>query len=342
MATRYYCDCCDGIISDKSYPVHAIEEGGCGFVNSFEVDESPAYRKRIEDYRNSQAFKTSPVFKKLVQRGCDCCGSALASESYPVCSECGFTNSFLSDDSSDYSSLIERYKGSTLYRSSRYYQAILKKKREEEARAATERAAAEKAAAEKAAAEKAAAEKAAAEKAAAEKAAAEKAAAEKAAAEKAAAEKAAAEKAAAEKLAAEKAKKERRNNAVKAISNICVVTNQYGWNPNNSQFELKGSSKTQLAATGAECDSTIHWSDLNIGQYLPEGQTELQLDISFVINGAEQREKCSVKPVKSDNYWHLGVEFTDDYKLYIYLGAYKGDPNAQRSSEIDLNKLFRF
>ena len=307
MATRYYCDCCDGIISDKSYPVHAIEEGGCGFVNSFEVDESPAYRKRIEDYRNSQAFKTSPVFKKLVQRGCDCCGSALASESYPVCSECGFTNSFLSDDSSDYSSLIERYKGSTLYRSSRYYQAILKKKREEEARAATERAAAEKAAAEKAAAEKAAAEK-----------------------------------AAAEKLAAEKAKKERRNNAVKAISNICVVTNQYGWNPNNSQFELKGSSKTQLAATGAECDSTIHWSDLNIGQYLPEGQTELQLDISFVINGAEQREKCSVKPVKSDNYWHLGVEFTDDYKLYIYLGAYKGDPNAQRSSEIDLNKLFRF
>lgn len=146
-----------------------------------------------------------------------------------------------------------------------------------------------------------------------------------------------------ERIAAEEAAaKASRSDAVNALSNICVVTNQYGWNPNNSQFELKGSSKTQLAATGAECDSTIHWSDLNIGQYLPEGQTELQLDISFVINGAEQREKCSVKPVKSDNYWHLGVEFTDDYKLYIYLGAYKGDPNAQRSSEIDLNKLFRF
>ena len=111
-----------------------------------------------------------------------------------------------------------------------------------------------------------------------------------------------------------------RRNLLSKLTDISVVGYQYGWKENTQKYELL-STKSRKIADGIECEGRIMWSDLDYGQWYDEKKKEVDVEISFSVEGKAHTVKHTFKPVKSTSFWHVGAMVTEDMNLVIYFGS---------------------
>lgn len=119
---------------------------------------------------------------------------------------------------------------------------------------------------------------------------------------------------------------------IKGITDISLMSYEYGWDEKSSEYKLLNTT-TQKLADATQCDGKVYWVPDKEFCQPPEDDIHPQtLEISYKFNGTEYKAKCGITPVRSNDFYHIGVEVTKDFKLYIYLGSEK-DVSKQAKSD---------
>lgn len=107
---------------------------------------------------------------------------------------------------------------------------------------------------------------------------------------------------------------------VEGITDISVVSYLYGWNQKKSALEKKKKEVVKLA-DGKECYRNTHWSEHNFGQLA--SAKEIQLELSYQVNGKEKTLTANLPAVICDDFWKLGLTIDETLHLQIFLGTQK-------------------
>ena len=124
---------------------------------------------------------------------------------------------------------------------------------------------------------------------------------------------------------------------IKGITDISLVSYEYGWDEKSSQYKLLNTTTLKLA-DGNQCDGKVYWVPGKEFCQPPEKDIQSQtLEIFYKFNGTQYKAKCGITPVRSDDFYHIGVEVTRDFNLYIYLGSETDENKRAKSAFVALN-----
>lgn len=117
-----------------------------------------------------------------------------------------------------------------------------------------------------------------------------------------------------------------KNRVIEGITDISVVSHLYGWNAKKAALEKKKKETLKLA-DGTDCYRNLYWAGQDFGQLA--SLKEIQLEISYRVNGNEKQLTVTLPSPSCDDFWKLGLTVDESLHLQILLGTEKSHTSSQ-------------